>query len=178
MRIKFNLKSLFCWIQLNNAIPKAWKENLYKGEKNFHDLTFSGHHIIKRSQICSLCKCSSKELYSLQVSLNDSKTKSQIYFEKLFQNKEIEWKYIYFIPRRVTNLRIFQYKILNENLFKFKIVSSPLCSFCNLEDETPIHLFYSCNQTKFLWSKSQKLLNSETFLPQTTSQMRKLSLVF
>ena len=58
------------------------------------------------------------------------------------------------MPRRVTiytNLRIFQYKILNnvlylnEKLFKFKIVSSPLCSFCNSENETLIHLFYSCN---------------------------------
>ena len=39
--------SHFYLIQLNNAIPKAWKENIYKGEKNFQDLTFSGHHIIK-----------------------------------------------------------------------------------------------------------------------------------
>ena len=36
------------WIQLNNAIPDAWEENLYKGDENFHDLTYSGHHIIKR----------------------------------------------------------------------------------------------------------------------------------
>ena len=43
------------------------------------------------------------------------------------------------MPHRVTigtNLLIFQYKILsnilylNEKLFKFKIVSSPLCYFC------------------------------------------------
>ena len=35
---------------------------------------------------------------------------SQIYFEKLFQDKEIEWKCIAPMPRRVTidtNLRIF-----------------------------------------------------------------------
>ena len=53
------------------------------------------------------------------------------------------------MPRRVTvdtNLRIIQYKILNkvlysnEKLFKFKIFCSPLF-FCNLENETPIHLF-------------------------------------
>ena len=58
------------------------------------------------------------------------------------------------MPRRVTidtNLRIFRYKILNnvlylnEKLFKSKIVSSPLYSFCNSENETPIHLFHSCN---------------------------------
>ena len=40
-----------------------------------------------------------------------SKTTSQTYFEKRFQNKEIEWKCIYLIPGPVTidtNLRIFQ----------------------------------------------------------------------
>ena len=62
--------------------------------------------------------------------------------------------YIPLMPRRVTidtKSRIFQYEILNnvlylnEKRFRFKIVSSPLCSFCNSENETPIHLFYSCN---------------------------------
>ena len=79
--------SHFYWIQLNNAIPKAWKENLYKEDKNYHDLTFSGQHLIKKYQIYSLSKCNSKELYFLQVSLNETKTKSQIYFEKIFQLK-------------------------------------------------------------------------------------------
>ena len=71
---KFSLSknNHFYWIRLNNAIPKAWKENLYKGEKNFHDLTLSGQHIIKKYQIFSLSKCNSKELYSLQASLNDT----------------------------------------------------------------------------------------------------------
>ena len=55
------------------------------------------------------------------------------------------------MQRRVTidtNLRILQYKILssvlylNEKLFRFEIVSSPICSFCNLENETHIHLFF------------------------------------
>ena len=51
---------------LNNATPKAWKEHLYKGDTNFHDLTFGGHRNIKKHQIYSLSKCNSKELYSLQ----------------------------------------------------------------------------------------------------------------
>ena len=57
--------SHFYWIELNNVIPKVWKENLYKGDE--------GHHIIKKFQIYSLSKCNSKELYSLQVFLNGSK---------------------------------------------------------------------------------------------------------
>ena len=108
---KFSLgkSSHFYWIQSNNDTLKAREENLYKGDKNFNGLTSSGHHI-KKYQIYALSKCYSKELYSLQISLNDSKTKSQIYFEKLFQNKEIEWKCICPMTRRVTtgtNLRIF-----------------------------------------------------------------------
>ena len=56
---------------------------------------------IKKFQIYSYTKCNGKELYSLQVSLSDSKTTSQIFFEKHFQNKEIECKWIYLMPRRV-----------------------------------------------------------------------------
>ena len=83
------------------------------------------------------------------------------------------------MPRRVTidtNLRIFQYKVLNnvlylnEKLFKFKVVSSPLCSFCNSENENPIHLFYTCNQSKSCWSKLRDFLNSEILLPQNVPQ--------
>ena len=96
------------------------EKKLYKGDKNFHHFSFSGHHIIKKYQIYSLSKCNSKELYSLQVSLNDTKIKWQMYFKKGFPNKEIEWKCIYLIPRRVTidtNLRVFKYKILNNVLY-------------------------------------------------------------
>ena len=83
------------------------------------------------------------------------------------------------MPRRViidTNLRVFQYKrlnyvlYLNEKRFKFKIVSSTLYSFCNSENETTIHLFCSCNQTKSFWSKLQELLNSEILPPQNKPQ--------
>ena len=88
--------------------------------KSLHELTFSGHHIIKKYQIYSLSKCNSKEVYSLKVSLNETKTKLQIYSKKLFPNKEIKWKCIYLLPRRVTsdtNVRVFQYKVLNNVLY-------------------------------------------------------------
>ena len=48
--------SHFYCIQLTNAIPRASKENLCEGDKNFNDLTFSGYHIIKKYQIYSLSK--------------------------------------------------------------------------------------------------------------------------
>ena len=74
IKVKFSLSenSHSYWIQLNKTILKAWKENLYKEDKNFHDLTFRGHYIIENNRIYSLSKCTTKELYSLQVFLNDS----------------------------------------------------------------------------------------------------------
>ena len=112
-----------------NAIPKSWKEELRRSNHISDALSLYDHHLIKKNQIYSLDKCNSKELYCLQISLNNSKTRSQLYFENLFQIKDIDWKHVYLLPRRVTvdaNLRIFQYKILNNvlylnvKLFKFK----------------------------------------------------------
>ena len=53
---------------------------------------------------------------------------------------------------------MFQCKILNnilflnKLLFKLKSVPSPLCSFCNSANETPLHIFYACSITKRLWN--------------------------
>ena len=180
-KFRLSKNSHFYWIQLNNAIPKSWKENLYKGDKKIHDLTFTRHHIIKMYQIYSLTKCNSKELYSPQASLNDSKTKSQIYFEKLVQNNKkkrsngnvytfchVVWlltlTYVYFGMKF--------WRTSYEKLLKFKIVSSPFCSFFNSENKNPIHLFCSCNQIKSFWSRFQELLNSEILPSQNTPQIR------
>ena len=126
-------------------------------------LSVYDHHLIK-----------SKELYCLQIPLNNSKTRSQLNFEDLFQNKDIDWKHVYLLPRRVTvdtNLRIFQYKILNnvlylnEKLFRFKKISCPLCSFCQSENETLIHLFHGCIKTNLLWYKLKEFLKTKIDLP-------------
>ena len=67
----------------------------------------------------------------------------------------------YRLPRLVTYntyMRSYQYKILNNVTFlnkkrnTFGIKSSPLCSFCNLYDETPYHIFHDCDRVKCLWS--------------------------
>ena len=117
---------------------------------------------LKRNQIYYLDNCSNKELYCLQISLNNSKTRSQLCFEDFFQIKDIDWKHVNLLPRRVTvdtNLHIFQYKILsnmfylNEKFLRFKKISCPLCSFCQSENETPIHLFHGWIKANFLWYK-------------------------
>ena len=64
---------------------------------------------------------------------------------------------VYMLPRIVTiesSLPSFQYKILNnilylnEGLFKFNIVDSPLCSLCGAYNKSIKHLFCTCTVTQ------------------------------
>ena len=75
----------------------------------------------------------------------------------------LQWKYIYTLPRITTidsKLRCFQYKVLHSTYYiplsKAFFIShtyTPVCSFCNLEDETVIHLFVHCSKTTRLSCK-------------------------
>ena len=80
-------------------------------------------------------------MYSILILKVQNKPSSNIYFENLFNDYNIDWIAIYMLPRLVTYntyMRSFQYKILNNVLFHnkklhtFGIKLSPLCSFCNL----------------------------------------------
>ena len=61
-------------------------------------------------------------------------------------------------PSTDTKLRAFQYKLLNhivytnDRLYKFKIVDSPLCAFCNSENESLEHLFL-CKASEVFWKE-------------------------
>ena len=56
-----------------------------------------------------------------------------------------------------TTLRCFQYRIshrilaTNGYLFKIKIKDSKLCTFCNIEPESSIHLFVECEHVENVW---------------------------
>ena len=73
-------------------------------------------------------------------------------------------------------MKSFQYKILNNILYLnkklhiFGIKPSPLCSFCNLQDETPFHIFYECDRVKFLWSELVQYFQNTLILPALTPQ--------
>ena len=75
-----------------------------------------------------------------------------------------------------TKARMFQYKVLhdilyaNKMLFKFEKVTSPLCSFCKLHDETIMHLFYDCLITKRLWNQLKSILSNNLIFPISTPQ--------
>ena len=146
---------------------------------SINNLVIQDHHLIKKHQVFSLNKLNSATYYEILIDANKIKPTSQTYFENLFPNFKPDWKRIYLLPRRVTldaNLRMLQYKLLNNvlylsnTLFRFKKVDSRLCSYCNEEEETLLHLFHSCLKTKQLWNKLRQYFSQFINIPHSAPQ--------
>ena len=84
-------------------------------------------------------------------------------------------KEIYLLPRKVsidTNLRMFQYKILNnilylinKQLFIFDKEDTKLCSYCRLQNELTNHFFVECKFSIKLWSDLENYCQCSFDLP-------------
>ncbi len=67
-----------------------------------------------------------------------------------------------------TKLRSFQYRLLNnavltnKRLFKMKEVPTELCTFCNTEVETVIHVIWECNIAQHLWNNVTQWVAQKT----------------
>ena len=67
-----------------------------KDKGNTKNLVIFDHHIVRNSQICSLNKLTSKELYLILVDKNTIKLTAQDYFENLFQTSQFIWRKFFF----------------------------------------------------------------------------------
>ena len=110
----------------------------------------------------------------MQLCLKYDKPTCQSYHEKSFFDYDFNWKLIYGIPRITTletKIRIFQYKLLNnvlylnKKVFQFGIISQSKYSFCELYDETLLHIFYKCTYAQNLWNRLRLYLLEKVALP-------------
>ena len=87
IKIEFHFKDTqkIYWLQIIDALPKSWKDAILKDKGNAKNLVIFDHHIVRKSQICSLNKLTSKELYLILVDANTVKPTAQDYFENLFE---------------------------------------------------------------------------------------------
>ena len=102
------------WITIKKFIgDKLSTQSLVLGKKesgdNISDLIIKEHHLIKKHQIYCLEKLNSRELYNMQLILNVERSTAQTYFEKNFENLELEWKDIYALPREQRLVQILVY---------------------------------------------------------------------
>ena len=75
---------------------------ILKDKGNAKNLVIFDHHIVRKSQICSLKKLISKDLYLIFVDANTVRPTGQNYFENLFESSEFNWKKIYFLIPNTT----------------------------------------------------------------------------
>ena len=165
----FHENKKFLFTQLLHAIPKSWKNDLSDVKENIDNLVIPDHHIIRKHHMYFLNRLSSKEIYNFLIAQKEEQTSSRLYYQKKFRNSHLDWKNIDLLVRIITkdsHQRAFQFKLLSNVLhlkkmpFKFGKSGSPLCSFCNLKDETPYHLFYECNHTNSLWDQLRYFLSN------------------
>ena len=172
------------WLQLVDSIPERWKFIIKENYENATNLIIHDHHLIKGSRVITLDKLTPTEIYSILISKVQNKPFFNIYFENLFNGYNIDWTAIYMLPCLLTYntyMRSFQYKILNNVLFlnkklhTFGIKPSPLCSFFNLYDEIPLHIFYECDTVKCLWTNLVQYFQNNLILPTFPPQAAILS---
>ena len=151
----------------------------FESKGNGKNVVIFDNYTTRKSQICSLNKLASKELYLLLVEANTVKPTAQDYFENLFKSSDFNWQKMYFLIGNTnldTKARMFQYKILhntlyvNKMLFKFGKVLSPRCSFCKLYKETIIHLFYDCLIVKRISNQLKSIQSNNINFPTSTPQ--------
>ena len=127
--------SYFKWFQLIHAIPKSWKLAVLNDKGNFKNIIYLNHRLIKKSQFLAYSK--KTILYIYIILKNKLPT-----FSYIFHNLQVEWKEIYLLPHKDsidTNLRIFQYKLLNnvlylnKQIFIFNKKDIKLCSYCRFK---------------------------------------------
>ena len=82
-----NHKLYFQWLQLTDAIPKAWRNIVQNNINNNSSLI--DHHIIRSTRIVPINKLTTRELYSTLMSNIENKSTSQIFFRKIFPKKPI-----------------------------------------------------------------------------------------
>ena len=160
LRAKLSPINYFNLMGIVNAIPKEWRLIIRHNQQHTHPPL---NHVIKikiDGAFVDLLKISSKMVYNEFKRMKQTVPSAQAKTNSRYPEFSLEWKKIYSLSFSVTldtKVREFQYKILNniiftnEKLFRFKMINSPLCVFCQTEVESMEHLFFYCNITKLFW---------------------------
>ena len=146
-----------------NAIPRKWrsliKANSYCAslplERTLFQITIAG-------KLVDLLDVTSKMVYNEFRSHKQTPPTAKAKLMSRYPNLSIEWKRLYSLAFAITldtKLREFQYKLLNliifmnKKLYQFKMVETPLCAFCNKEEESLEHILYFCLPSRNFWKE-------------------------
>ena len=168
----------FKWMQLINAIPHSWKQKLL--ENNTTPSSYNIEHRQHTTQLTRLIpieKLTAKQCYLLLSHNIKEKPTAQVKILEILNLQEIDWYKIYTLARKSTldsYARMFHFKCvnnilyLNKSLARMGLCENSICSYCNHDDETIVHLFYDCTVTTEIWNQlKQKFIQLPDLTPQS-----------
>ena len=144
---------------LVDALPKAWIKII----KNKESTKINEN----KEMLNKFIQCQKPASLAYTMLSNDgvNKNKLENVWKKWCSEGILDLEYTAFLKlftkiksfSNVPKYRSFQYRLLtralvtNVDLYRWKIIGSPMCTFCNLCLETPIHLLFECIKVKDLW---------------------------
>ena len=179
-KYKLSNKDVMKWLGLIESIPRDWKSVIKNDSSSFSQTYSISNDVRFLDKTIPLQAITSRIAYTLLTKPLIQKPTAQKSLSELLGTSDINWKDVYQLPHRVTNetsLRVFQYKILNNivylnnRLHKFGFVESPLCSLCNREPESILHLFCNCKETQKLWKSVQHWCKNHISLSHLTPKL-------
>ena len=124
-------------------------------------------HLLYLTRLLTLDRLTAKQLYIVMIIEKSEKPTSESRIEKILNTTNIQWSKVYALGKNVTIdnfTRQFHIKLthnilfLNKSLSKMGISNSSLCSYFNINDETPIHLFFHCKVVTSLWIHLREII--------------------
>ena len=150
----------FQLISIFYSLPSEWKR-MIANSTNALNISVRKKRLVFE-HFDKLISLNSKAIYQLikeRVTLSPS---AQSKWNQIFPDRILIWKDLYIIPYQCTldtKLREFQFKILhrilttNYSLYKMSLAPSPVCSFCDHNDESLRHLFVHCSFVSTFWDQ-------------------------
>ena len=176
----------------NNFLTFEEFKNKYQVNITFLDYYGLIHAIPQeyKQKIQSYANCSPQTKYKIYRLLQEEKfskcvyteliEKDKIFPQKIYERQQLtlnttfsqeDFLELFKVSNTATlstKLKDFQYRILhgalitNSHLFKWKIKPNDLCSFCQAETESMVHLLIRCQTSKNIWNSIIKIIYDGT----------------
>ena len=138
-----------------NSIRNEWKL-IIKQRQHIWPPSNDTFEINIDNATVNVLKVTSKMLYNEFKRKKQTVPSAQKKIKLKYPDLSLEWKDIYSLPFTVTQdtrtREFHNIAFTNKKLFRFKMIDSPLCAFCQTEVESPEHLFVHCDITNYFFS--------------------------
>ena len=149
-----NRNDFFAWFGVIQRIPSNWKcvirRDLPLQTIQNDKVKYFPSDIFVNNSFPEVVKVTSKMTYNIHIDKLFKTPTSKLYYSNKFSVTEDNCPLIYTLAGKLT-LDL----CLNKSLCKMKLADTPLCTFCQREEETVNHPFLECKYSKTLGNDIQ-----------------------